>query len=236
MVIQMKLETASRLARPIRTMLLSVVISTFVMSAGAASTFSSTWEGVDLDGIAGIDAWYNAESNTTWLAGPNPTKMTWQTAKGWALSLNTLGSKDWRLPILGGVPDEPVSNSTAPSLSQGELGKLRTSFATMVEMQAQFSGLPTTGSTNFGIWYGNPVAGAAADRAWTLSMAPVGSDHAFHSSGSLMSTLQFAWAVHDGDLRVTAAIPEPRESTMLIAGVMAMGFMARRRRTRGSSR
>jgi hypothetical protein len=40
----------------------------------------------------------------------------------------------------------------------------------------------------------------------------------------------YAWAVHDGDLRITTSVPEPHESTMLLAGVLALGFMARRRR------
>jgi hypothetical protein len=234
MVIQMKFETASRFARPVRTMVFSAVISTFAMSAGAASTFTSAWEGVNLDGIAGIDAWYNTESHTTWLAGPDPTKMTWQTAKDWASGLNVFGSADWRLPVLGGVVGALVSDTPRPSFAQGELGQLAASFATVADMQAQFPTLQNAGSS-FGIWYGNAVDGYGADNAWALSMTPA-QNVAFHAKPG-MGQFEFAWAVHDGDLRnITASVPEPHESTMLIAGVMAMGFMARRRRTRGSSR
>lgn len=233
----MKLELPTRLVALVRTTMAAAALSTLAMSASA----QTTWQAVNLDADAlTTEAWFNASSNTTWLAGPNLDRMDWNTAKSWASNLTIYGSSDWRLPILGGTADVAVSTgsnaSTYPDISQGELGQLWQSVGGAAGLHAQFPTLPNSPNPDdyFGVWYGNAVAGTGSHGdAWALSIG-MAANYAVNATPEFGQS-EFAWAVHDGDLRITASIPEPQESTMLVAGVMAIGFMARRRRARGKS-
>jgi hypothetical protein len=71
-----------------------------------------------------------------------------------------------------------------------------------------------------GYWSGTK-AGDNPDQYW---------DFSFLSGGQGIATTGYAmgaWAVHDGDV---AAIPEPSTYAMLLAGLAALGALARRRR------
>jgi hypothetical protein len=232
-VMHVTFELPTRLAGLVRTTAAAAALSTLAMSAGA-----QTWQAVNLDGDAvTTEAWFNTATNTTWLAGPDLVQMDWNTAKTWASNLTIYGSSDWRLPILGGVAGVPVSiGQTYPAISEGELGLLWQSLGGAAGLHAQFPTLPNSPNRNdyFGVWYGNAVAGTGiTGYAWALSVG-MAENYALNARPEFSQT-EFAWAVHDGDLRMTTSVPEPHESTLLIAGVMAMGFMARRRRARGTS-
>jgi hypothetical protein len=149
----------------------------------------------------------------------------------WANGLDVLGSSDWRLPVLGNLVGAAVGNDPYPAVEAGELGRLWTSFATASERASQFPSLPASGF--FGAWYGNGKMGDPS-AAWALSMN-MSNNYAENNALDVSKGLRLlAWAVHDGDLRMTASVPEPRESTLLIAGSLALVFMARRRRAAGA--
>ncbi len=65
---------------------------------------------------------------------------------------------------------------------------------------------------------------AAADEAWRYSF------HAGRQDNLLQSESLYAWAVHDGDVGVVAAVPEPVTYALMLAGLGMMGLLSRRRR------
>jgi hypothetical protein len=183
------------------------------------SVHAYSWEAVDLNkDVSTTEAWYNVETKTTWMSPLTFVgELTFANAQSKVQNLNYFGTTGWRLPFLG-VTD---TNKTPP----GELGLVFDSFGSVAELSKKF--LPSGQSLSAQrIWYGD-MPGSDRYFLW------VGTAGGSVSTGSTKFTdwTGLAWAVHDGDLRsITASVPEPHESTMLLSGVLALGFMARRRR------
>jgi hypothetical protein len=82
----------------------------------------------------------------------------------------------------------------------------------------------------FGYWFSqdyaiNPWTGqAATDEGWCYSF------HAGRQDNLVQSAELHAWAVHDGDVGVVAAVPEPQTYALILAGLGVMGLLSRRRR------
>jgi hypothetical protein len=185
-----------------------------------------TWQAVDLDANAlTTEAWYNVDTNTTWMADLTQLgKVTFANAAAAVQNLDYFGTTGWRLPTLGLIPNTTTYASTA-----GEMGGLVASFGSVAALAPQFMASSTT-LNGQRLWYGD----AAGASHYFLSVSRTGVSVSNSMTNQTIWT-GFAWAVHDGDLRITTSVPEPRESTMLVAGVMALGFMARRRRSRSKS-
>jgi hypothetical protein len=184
-----------------------------------------TWLAVDLNkDISTTEAWYNVETNTTWKASVTDLSvLQFGAAKTAMTDLNYFGTTGWRLPsVLGGATNVELA-------TKGELGLLVASFNTFTDLSHQFV-LPQPLIENL-FWYGD-LAGSGHGYLYFdgsgISISG-GADFGGGFSG-------YAWAVHDGDLRITTSVPEPHESTMLLAGVLALGFMARRRRASDKSK
>lgn len=195
---------------------------------------------------------YDDDLNVTWLQDANYAKtsgfdfdglMTWDEANTWANNLAFSGYDDWRLPKVSPINgatfeytyspagDTDVGyNITSPNSELAYMFKVNLANLSHYNADGTQSGCFTTTSNcldNTGpfenlqaaeYWSGTEYA-AHQNSAWSFGMhygdqRANGTEHIF-----------YAWAVRDGDV---AAIPEPETYTMLLAGLLLVGWSKHR--------
>ena len=174
---------------------------------------------------------YDTDLNITWLAEATPSCGTfcfdWNTANNYVTSLSVAGITGWRLPAT--MPADPsctLSYSQGSQCTGSEMGHL---------FYFELGGLPGNGNWNlFTNLKETDPGSATAHRTGYWSGTSAGDnqywDFAFTSGGQGIATTGYAmgaWAVHDGD--VAPPVPEPTSWAMLLAGLAALGWVARRR-------
>ncbi len=217
------------------------------LMASAASTAAS-WDDLlsarDLSGDGIADAYYDTAQNITWLKDASyaytsayadaltplpgfeafwaPGQMTLPAATSWSASLNLAGTTGWRLSGANfevNAFGEPCDYARC-GLGSSEMSQL---FYTLgntstLDITGPFVNIQPAYYFNIGLgaWRGS---GSLGPRPGELV-----SETGLHASG--------AWAVHDGDVGATVAVPEPSTYALLLLGLGALGFAARRRTPR----
>jgi hypothetical protein len=188
-----------------------------LLCAGSAHAL----EARDLDpNTPGHEAVYDSARDITWLADAGPT-VTWYEAETFASSLTLGGFTGWRMAL------------------SGELNALFGDWygAGITEFGAEFlfngalnpdAGIGSTLFTNAGereYWAGE--ANLAGDPRFALVMT----FHRTLKDGGRCpkdSCLSLGWAVHDGDLRASAArvspAPEPETYALMLAGIAMLAW------------
>lgn len=208
-------------------------------------TWETTLQGRDLDGNAanGFEAYYDTALDITWLADANQAftsgfdeigAMNWSQARAWAANLNVHGTTGWRLPTL-------VDTGT-PGCNMGVNGtdcgyNVDTSASEMAHMyyvtlgnkgyyntSGAFAGNSLTNTGPFsnvvgGVYWSGVEYALDVDNAWEFFIL-VG-----NQGYNIKGAAYYAWAVHSGDV---AAVPEPQTLALAMAGIAALGFVARR--------
>jgi PEP-CTERM motif len=222
------------------------VLGVVIACASAASMAASvpTLQGRDLDGnfANGFEAYFDSALNITWLADAGAFTGTWDAATVWAAGLNVSGTTGWRLPTIRPLNGANFQYDYSPSGStdvghnitstQSELAHLfhvtlgnKSFYDATGKIQAG-SGLqntaPFSGFQPNNYWYGTMYV-AQPETAWFFD-----ADGGGQNRTSLSRALS-AWAVHDGDVGVAAAVPEPESWALALAGVVVAGRAVRRR-------
>lgn len=193
-----------------------VWVVTMVTLSGAAQ---AALQGRDLNGDTVVDAFYDTDLNITWRRNANVNgAMTWANAVSWADNLTFGGYTDWRLPTSDVTcpmadPQYNCTGSEMGHLWYVELGNIAGDVTPNV---GNFGNMQ-----NYAYWSGTTYA-PDASKAWGFNI-----DQGDQFFGGKQNAL-FAMAVRPGD--VTAAVPEPATYALMLAGLGALGFIARRRR------
>ncbi len=172
----------------------------------------------------GSDMVYDTDLDITWLADANFAKtsgfdadgqMTWADANAWAADLTVGGGTDWRLPRA--LNTDGTGPCRGFNCTGSEIGHLfYTELDSDTIMQEQFSNIQS-----------GPYWFAEQDMDNTQSAWHFFLNFGLQSSGN-KNGLEFAWAVHPGDIGATV-IPIPLSGTILLIGLGFIGFIHRSR-------
>lgn len=222
-------------------------------------TWETTLQARDLDGNGTVDAYYDTALNISWLADANVIgQVDFNGASTWANGLNVAGVTGWQLPTIkidscgtdglgatfwngGGICGyNPQANTS--DMAHMDLTTLgNPSYSGFSDTFGNGSGLsaplldntgPFSNLQAYGYWFSldhavDPWTGVTnTDEAWRFSFYAGRQDNLPKSEGL------YAWAVHDGDVGVIAAVPEPETYALTLAGLAMMIPLARRRRRR----
>lgn len=192
-----------------------------MMAAPAQATLVARY----LDGVAGVDAWYDTATDLTWLRDvhhadgtfslTSPSALTWAAGSAWAAGLGT----GWRMPsTLDATGWETTSEMFA--LSTG--GNLTSAY---------FQGLVTDPAMRPVYWSETMVSFWGPTVHFNFSPSPP--TNGYSSDSILSSSNTYAMAVHAGDVGRAAeepgtAVPEP-ESMLLVLGALGALALVRRK-------
>lgn len=200
----------------------------------AMGTWTTTLQPRDLTGDGVADAYFDTQQNITWLANASSYNGTllvansgWDagmlhsTADAWASAL-TVGSADgWRLPraavsTTAGAPVFTPAGSELAHLFMQTLGNVQTPGAS--RNSGPFSNLMTQ------YWLQGSLdlepGKTVRPYFWSIDALYTGWVFDGESKG--------AWAVHDGDVGVSTAVPEPSRWLLAVAGLGVLAVLQRR--------
>lgn len=189
---------------------LALVLAAAALSGAAQAAL----QGRDLNGDTVVDAFYDTDLNITWRRNANVNgAMTWANAVSWAENSSFGGYTDWRLPTSDTCAGFDCTGSEMGHLWYVELGNLAGDLT------------PNVGNfvnvNLYAYWSGTEYAPDTSQaRVFNIDQG----DQDFGGKENLL----YAMAVRTGD--VTAAVPEPSTYALTLAGLAALGFVARRRR------
>ena len=240
-------------ASAVLALAVGVVPAAHAAGVPGQGTWETTLQGRDLDGNAAtFEAYYDTVLNITWLADGNYAKttsyaagddggrMTWDEAKTWAAQLNINGVTGWRLPDVKPVNGSSFdySYSDAGTTDVGfNITSTQSELAHMYHVTLGNKGIHNTSGIyqpDFGMKNTGPFNIVRSDGHWSSVEYAHDSDGAWvFGTGSGYQGLYYkgnevsAWAVRPGDV---AAVPEPEAYALTLAGLAVTGVVARRRR------
>lgn len=216
-------------------------------------TLGTTLQARDLNGDQIADAYYDTSTNLTWLADANLIKTSqftlpnypflnpqadgqasWFLVEMWQRQLRIDGTTGWRLPT--------VIDATSCSAVWIHTVCNRGIQAGSSELENLLKA--TLGNSN-GLTNTGPFQNLQAGEYWTNTQVrgylsgnfPY---WAYNTSSGSHSELQqnlevtaFAWVLHDGDIGIALAVPEPSTYALLMCGLAALGARSRRSANQG---
>lgn len=219
-------------------------------------TWESTLQARDLntDGIA--DAYYDTVLGISWLATTDLIgRVTFDEATQWVSRLNVLGVTGWTLPTIRITScttgyGEHFWNGEASQYAGAGVGggvcgyNVQTDTSDMAHMFSVTLGNQSISGIDAGtLQNSGPFVNLRPDGYWFSQGYSLNGDgsqntaqgwrfsfHAGRQDPLEKDYLLNAWAIHQGDVGVLAAVPEPETYSMMLAGLGAMAFVARRRR------
>ena len=190
----------------------------------------------DLDGDAAtIEAYYDTQLNITWMADFRLMGATsdWSTAMNWASAQTFGGVSGWRLPSTDDAAWNGTCNYGAggtsicgylPGANSSEVANLYYATLGNVGYPSAGYGLTNTGPFKnlFGsVYWSSTGTSTDPSQAWVFGF--FGGDQ-----GPNPKTYSL-WAepVHDGDVGVAVAVPEPAGVVLMLAGLVGLGLHRR---------
>ena len=239
----------SHLQRIVCASLIAIVSqATQAVGVSGQGTWESTLQGRDLDGdLSTFEAYYDTTLDITWLADANyaGTNMDWATANNWAANLNPYNSgiTGWRLPDTVDVGND---GATYTNVFQGvDYGYNITTHSELSHMfyevlgntayydtsgnspQAGY-GVSNTGSfsnvQSFYYWSATEYYAPSTNSAWYFNLSDGGQGYSSSKFDSF-----YAWAVHSGDVGVSA-VPVPAAVWLFGSGLLGLLGVAKRKR------
>lgn len=216
----------------------------------AFGSANAQFEARDLNGDGTADAYYDTQQNLSWLADANlwatlgnpvgtdgwgqpmqPGQMSFVDAVNWVAGLSIHGVSDWRLPdrlVPAGDESSPYCNATACSswhpTAPSELSFLATA-------------LGGTSGPFQNVQNGHYMTSFSYDTGGGGGSAVLEMNHVLGGTRFLTDETSFAfgyvWAVRGGDVAQVTPVPEPSTYALMLAGLAALGFAAKRRRVPG---
>ena len=226
---------------------LGMVSNVYAASITGQGTWESTLQGRDLDGdISTFEAYYDTTLDITWLADANyaGTTMDWATANNWAANLNPYNSgiTGWRLPETVDVGNDGAT--TNGNIYQGvDTGYNITTHSELSHMFYEVLGntayYDTSGNgpqTGYGLSNIGPFTNIRSYVYWsateyardTFSAWYFGVTTGYQSFAN-KSVSFYAWAVHSGDVGVSA-VPVPAAVWLFGSGLLGLLGVAKRKR------
>ena len=206
--------------------------SSVVAAAAAVLLAAGSAQAALIDRGAGMV--YDDVQDITWLKNWNAGgQRTWDDANLWANGLSYAGYNDWRLPsALNADGSGPCGGMNC---SESEMGYMFYNYlgGNAFESVLDQSGDSAQEMTNLALFTN------VSDRFYWTGTA-LNDDSAWHFAtydGSQSSNTS-KWqefrvvAVRDGDVGSVTHVPEPETWALMLAGLGAMGVIARRRRAR----
>jgi hypothetical protein len=237
--------------RNVKMLVAAVCVAAAGWAQAAAVPGQGTWESTlqarDLDGDGNADAYYDTTLDISWLADADVIgQATFAQAASWAANLNVAGVTGWHLPTIhidscgtdgygdtfwngGGICGYGVQPGTSDMAHMHLVTLGNLSLSGQVDPTLTNSG-PFSNLQAYGYWFSrdyavDPWRGEAhTGEAWRYSF------HAGRQDNLAQSAPLHAWAVHDGDVGVIAAVPEPETYALMLAGLGAMFLLGKRRR------
>ncbi len=180
---------------------------------------------------------YDKTANLSWIANANLAAintfgvsgiasggfMSWQTAQNWITAMDAakyLGYSDWRLPTSNTCIGKNCTGSEMGNLFYNGLGQVAGTdiAATHNANYSLFNNVQSGLSASY--WSGTEYA-PNPGFAWYFGTGYGGQGTYFTSGG------MFALAVRPGNV---AAVPEPAEFSLMLAGLGLLGFLVRRKK------
>lgn len=178
-------------------------------------------------GETDYQAYYDDQLDITWLADADVFGATgWGSARGWAASLTINGVDGWRLPIADVNGDGTVIDCNGGGVSgcaDNEMGYLFWEEGIAAASPDPFSDIQS------GYYWSDTYLLDIPSRAWIFSFDD-GSQLDVQKDFNFL--LNYAWAVHDGDVG-TQVIPVPTALPLFLSALGMAGIMAIRRRGKG---
>ena len=234
------------ISHPPRPAQLAAALLGAALSLGAASA-NAALQGRNLDANAAtFEAYYDTTLNITWLADAdiaktrgeaNEGRKNWGDAQAYAAALDVFGVTGWRLPKVTPRDGSAAYNLAFKNDGSSDIGYAvaGTGWGTTSELGHLY--YVTLANPAFSLTNTAPFSQLAANDYWTSSL-PVRiatTGFSFNSGIGLQNTASLGftykmWAVRDGDIGVSAPIPEPQTYALMLAGLAATAVVVKRRR------
>ena len=189
-------------------------------------------------GGTNYQAYYDSTTNLTWLANANAIGgVEWSAANTWADNLSITGYNSagqqvtvtgWGLPTAGTNCNQGYNCTGSPmqELYYNGLGGSPASCPVRY-CSATFNSSNVNLFSNFSgdafYWLATVYAPDPSQQAWFFNFRQGNQGNKYKTD------LNFAWAVHSGNVGAAPSVPEPGALALMLAGLALVGFAARRR-------